>query len=48
MQKAQSLGLTDFQLRFVLDFDAIIGFAGIEDLPTDPKTAPLLTVRYQL
>lgn len=48
MQKAQSLGLTDFQLRFVLDFDAIIGFAGIEDLPTDPNTAPLLTVRYRL
>ena len=48
MQKAQSLGLTDFQLRFVLDFDAIIGFAGIEDLPTDPNTAPLLTVMYQL
>ena len=48
MQKAQSLGLTDFQLRFVLDFDAIIGFTGIEDLPTDPNTAPLLTVRYRL
>ena len=48
MQKAQNLGLTDFQLRFVLDFDAIIGFVGIEDLPNDPNTAPLLTVRYQL
>ena len=48
MQKAQSLGLTDFQLRFVLDFDAIIGFAGIEDLPTDSNTAPLLTVGYRL
>jgi hypothetical protein len=48
MQEAQSLGLTDFQLRFVLDFDAIIGFAGIEDLPTDSNTAPLLTVRYRL
>ena len=48
MQKTQSLGLTDFQLRFVLDFDAIIGFAGIENLPTDPYTAPLLTVRYRL
>jgi len=48
MQKAQSLGLTDFQLRFVLDFDAIIGFAGIEDLPSDPNTAPQLTVRYRL
>lgn len=48
MQEAQNLGLTDFQLRFVLDFDAIIGFAGIEDLPSDPNTAPLLTVRYRL
>ena len=48
MQKAQSLSLPDFQLRFVLDFDAIIGFAGIEDLPIDPNTAPLLTVRYRL
>ena len=48
MQEAQSLGLTDFQLRFVLDFDANIGFAGIEDLLSDPNTAPLLTVRYLL
>jgi len=48
MQEAQGLGLTDFQLRFVLDFDAIIGFAGIEDLPSDPNTAPLLTVSYRL
>jgi hypothetical protein len=47
MQEAQRLGLTDFQVRFLLDFSVSdIGFVGIEDLPTVTTTAPLLTVRY--
>lgn len=46
MQKAQRLGVPDFQVRFVLDFGTDVGFVGIEDLPFDPSTAPLLTVRY--
>jgi hypothetical protein len=46
MQEAQRLGVPDFQVRFVLDFEPDVGFVGIEDLPFDPSTAPLLTVRY--
>jgi hypothetical protein len=47
MREAQRLGLTDFQVRFLLDFSVSdIGFIGIEDLPTVTTTAPLLTVRY--
>jgi hypothetical protein len=46
MREAQRLGLPDFQVRFVLDFVTDIGFVGIDDLPLDPSTAPLLTVRY--
>jgi hypothetical protein len=46
MREAQRLGLTDFQLRFVLDFVTNIGFVGIEDLPSVSTTAPLLTVNY--
>ena len=46
MREAQHLGLSDFQVRFVLDFETDVGFVGIEDLPFDPSTAPLLTVRY--
>ncbi len=48
MREAQRLGLPDFQVRFVLDFTTDVGFVGIEDLPADPSTAPLLTVRYVL
>jgi hypothetical protein len=48
MQEAQRLGLNDFQVRFVLDLNTDIGFVGIVDLPSDPNTAPLLTVRYRL
>src|SRR3989337_3483469 len=34
MQEAQRLGLSDFQVRFLLDFSVSdIGFVGIEDLP---------------
>lgn len=48
MQEAQRLGLSDFQVRFLLDLAASnIGFVGIEDLPRVAITAPLLTVRYQ-
>jgi hypothetical protein len=33
-------------VRFVLDFVTDLGFVGIEDLPFDSSTAPLLTVSY--
>ena len=46
MQEAQRLGLTDLQLRFVLDFVTNVGFVGIEDLPSVSTTAPLLIVNY--
>jgi hypothetical protein len=46
MQEAQRLGLTDLQLRFVLDFVTNVGLVGIEDLPSVSTTAPLLTVNY--
>jgi len=46
MRETQRLGLSDFQVRFLLDFITDVGFVGIEDLPFDPNTAPLLTVRY--
>jgi hypothetical protein len=48
MREAQRLGLSDFQVRFVLDFVTDVGFVGIEDRPFNPSTAPLLTVRYVL
>jgi len=48
MQEAQRLSVPDFQVRFVLDFETDVGFLGIEDLPFDPSTAPLLTVSYVL
>ena len=48
MREAQRLGLTDFQVRFVLDFVTNVGFVGIEDLPSVFATAPLLTVNYVL
>ena len=46
MQEAQRLGVADFQVRFVLDFETDVGFLGIDDLPFDLSTAPLLTVSY--
>jgi hypothetical protein len=48
MREAQRLGLTDFQVRFVLDFVTNVGFVGIEDLPSVLATAPLLIVNYVL
>jgi hypothetical protein len=48
MQEAQRLGLSDFQVRFLLDSSVSqIGFVGIEDLPSVIITAPLLTVEYE-
>ena len=48
MREAQRLGLSDFQVRFLLD-PALsnIGFVGIEDRPNITITAPLLTVEYE-
>jgi hypothetical protein len=47
MRKAQRLGLADFQVRFLLDPEAVAGFVGIEDRPNIALTAPLLTVEYR-
>jgi hypothetical protein len=48
MREAQRMGLSDFQVRFLLDLsDSDIGFVGIEDKPSIAFTAPLLTVRYE-
>ncbi len=46
MQETQRLGLSDFQVRFLLDFVADAGLVGIEDRPNVTVTAPLLTVEY--
>jgi len=48
MQEAQQLGLSDFQVRLLLDLAvSYIGFVGIEDLPHITITAPRLTVEYE-
>jgi len=48
MREAQRLGLSDFQVRFLLDpLVSNIGFVGIEDRPNVTVTAPLLTVEYE-
>lgn len=48
MREAQRLGLSNFQVRFLLDSDiSNIGFVGIEDRPSITLTAPLLTVEYE-
>jgi hypothetical protein len=44
MNEAQSQGLQDFQLRFLLDYSADSGLIEIDD--SDVETAPLLTVSY--
>ncbi len=47
MREAQRLGLVDFQVRLLLDFDqADSGFVGIDDRPAVTATAPLLVVEY--
>ena len=48
MREAQRLGLSEFQVRFLIDSSVSdIGFVGITDLPNITITAPLLTVEYQ-
>jgi hypothetical protein len=47
MGEAQRLRLTDFQVRFLLDFvPGANGLVGIEDRPAITLTAPLLIVEY--
>ena len=48
MREAQRQGLSDFQVRFLLDLAVSdIGFVGIEDRPSITLTAPRLTVEYE-
>ncbi len=48
MREAQRLGLSDFQVRLLLDRAVSdIGFVGIENRPIVTVTAPLLTVEYE-
>ena len=48
MREAQRLRLSDFQLRFLLDFStSTFGFVGIVDLPNVIITAPVLNVQYE-
>jgi len=46
MQEAQRLGLSDLQLRLLLDLSADSGFVGLDDRPTVSLTAPQLIVNY--
>jgi hypothetical protein len=48
MREAQRLGLSDLQLRFVLDLAVNSGLVGLDDRPTVSLTAPLLKVNYEL
>ncbi len=45
MQEAQRQGLRNFQVRFLLDFVAVVGIVEFEDGPSF-NTAPILTVEY--
>lgn len=47
LREAQRRGLFDFQVRFLLDLTANIGFVGIDDRPGIALTAPLLIVEYR-
>jgi len=48
MVEAQRLRLSDFQVRFLMDFSLTdIGFIELDDRPTVTLTAPLLTVEYR-
>ena len=47
MREAQRRVLSDFQVRFLLDFTSDIGIVGIQDRPNIAMTAPLLTVRFR-
>ncbi len=47
MQETQRRGLSDFQVRLLLDFvPGAAGFVGIDDRPTVVISAPQLTVQY--
>jgi hypothetical protein len=47
MRQVQRLGLSDFQVRFVLDFSSDSGLVGIQDRPNVSITAPLLKVTFR-
>jgi hypothetical protein len=47
MREAQRLGLSDFQVRFILSLTTDFGLIGLEDRPAIALTAPLLTVEYR-
>ncbi|MFZ1983893.1 MAG: hypothetical protein WAU91_05720, partial [Desulfatitalea sp.] len=47
MEEAQRLGLTDFQVRFLLDLSADAGLVEIDDQPAVTASAPLLIVVYE-
>jgi len=47
MRETQRRGLSDFQVRFVLDFVTDFGFVGIQDRPNITVTAPELTVEFR-
>jgi hypothetical protein len=48
MREAQRLGLSDFQVRLLLDLAVSnVGFVGVDDRPNISITAPLLTVEYE-
>ncbi len=47
MRETQRLGLSDFQVRFLLDFVSNFGLVGIQDRPRVAITAPLLTVKFR-
>jgi hypothetical protein len=47
MRETQRRGLSDFQVRFILDFVTDFGFVGIQDRPNITVTAPELTVEFR-
>ncbi len=47
MRQTQRLGLSDLQVRFLLDFNSDSGIVGIQDRPNIAMTAPLLTVKFR-
>ena len=47
MREAQRRGLSDFQVRFILDFVTETGLVGLQDRPNVTVTAPQLTVEFR-
>ncbi len=47
MRETQRRGLSDFQVRFVLDFVTDTGLVGIQDRPNVTVRAPQLTVEFR-